>query len=212
MSGKNEDLSNERGDEVVDKTSEGISVSSTKPGETEIVGDFGEALQGRLDKMEDRQLKLDRNTDEISKDVTNLNQKIEERDRHTIETIGIFVALFTFISIEFQLFRSLTSVAAVFGLTLVIFGALLAFVLLLKNFQGKQAWIWAFPVVSMMVGGYFFWTGQQNDIIPEIIEKEVQKRFQTIDVNMNDIEEKLMELTSTDLTKFPAKMKTKWKR
>ncbi|HUW22119.1 MAG TPA: hypothetical protein VMW41_05660 [Candidatus Bathyarchaeia archaeon] len=44
--------------------------------------------------------------DDIEKKLVTLQEKIDEAKRTNIETIAIFVALFTFVSIEFQLTRS----------------------------------------------------------------------------------------------------------
>jgi len=60
-----------------------------------------------------------------------LENKIDDSKLKIIETLGIFVALFTFISIEFQVFRSYESAMAIAGLTLVILGSLTFFVTIL---------------------------------------------------------------------------------
>ncbi len=67
-----------------------------------------------------------------SKDIKDeLEHKIEGSKLKVVETLGIFVALFTFISIEFQVFRSYENTIAISGLTLIILGSLTFFVIIL---------------------------------------------------------------------------------
>jgi len=58
-------------------------------------------------------------------------EKIENKQIRTIETLAIFVALFTFISVEFQLFKYYQSPQAISGLTLIFLGSLLTFLTVL---------------------------------------------------------------------------------
>jgi hypothetical protein len=51
------------------------------------------------------------------------DRKIENSKLTIIETLGIFVALFTFVSIEFQVFRMYRDPQAISGLTLVLLGS-----------------------------------------------------------------------------------------
>lgn len=58
-------------------------------------------------------------------------EKLENKQINIIETIGLFIALFTFISTEFQAFKIYQELQAIAGLTLIMLGALLAFVIFL---------------------------------------------------------------------------------
>jgi uncharacterized membrane protein len=62
-----------------------------------------------------------------------LEGKIESSKIKVIETLGIFVALFTFISTEFQVFKIYQNPVTIVGLTLIILGSLLIFVTVLDT-------------------------------------------------------------------------------
>lgn len=61
------------------------------------------------------------------------DSKIENQKLTIIETLGIFVALFTFISIDFQVFKSYRNPFAISGLTLILLGSV-AFIISVFDF------------------------------------------------------------------------------
>jgi len=69
--------------------------------------------------------------DEMKKEINSSRLKV-------IETLGIFAALFTFISIEFQTFRIYKNPASIGGLTLILLGSLLFFVITLDYILNKE--------------------------------------------------------------------------
>ena len=87
--------------------------------------------------------------DKIKKEVQNLNKSIKESKENikkmegdfndklensrikTVETLGIFVALFTFVSVEFQMFRIFHRADSIGGLTSILLGSLISFLLVL---------------------------------------------------------------------------------
>ncbi len=54
--------------------------------------------------------------------------KFDDKQISIIETLAIFIALFTFVSVDFQVFRIYQDPKAVAGLTLILLGSMLAFV------------------------------------------------------------------------------------
>ena len=66
-----------------------------------------------------------------------LESKIEDSKLKIIETLGIFVALFTFISVETQILRSEVSLLAATGFSLIILGGLFLFLIILLS-QGLR--------------------------------------------------------------------------
>ena len=66
-----------------------------------------------------------------------LSNKIDDSKLKTIETLGIFVALFTFVSVEFQVFRMLDNPQSIAGLTLILLGSLLTFITVLDSVLSK---------------------------------------------------------------------------
>lgn len=82
-------------------------------------------LSNRVGEVEGRLNKLSQDSEQELKKVREENKADTEQTRISfIETIGIFVALFTFISIEFQVFRVYSHWMAVVGLTLVLLGSI----------------------------------------------------------------------------------------
>ncbi|MCK4891395.1 MAG: hypothetical protein KAS78_01885 [Candidatus Pacebacteria bacterium] len=78
------------------------------------------------------------NTEKIIRETKDeLRDKIDDSKLKTIETLGIFVALFTFVSIEFQVFRTLDNAQSVAGLTLILLGSLLTFITVLDSVLSK---------------------------------------------------------------------------
>lgn len=70
--------------------------------------------------------------------IEKINNRIENQKLTIIETIGIFVALFTFISIDFQVFKSYRNPFAISGLSLILLGSI-SFLLILFDFYVLQA-------------------------------------------------------------------------
>lgn len=73
----------------------------------------------------------------IQERITKMENRTEEIRINVINSLGIFVALFTFVSVEFQLFQSLTSFTQYISLTLILSGVLMFFVLFL-DFIGQR--------------------------------------------------------------------------
>jgi uncharacterized membrane-anchored protein len=67
-----------------------------------------------------------------------LEQKIEDSKLSVIETLGLFVALFTFISIDVQILKSDLNLLALAGFVLVTLGALSFFVICLNLLVTKS--------------------------------------------------------------------------
>jgi len=92
-----------------------------------------------------------------------LKEEIEKSKLKIIETLGIFVALFTFISVEFQTFRIYQDPKEISGLTLILLGALLFFILIFDLILNKEninpLVIIFMPVaVFMMIAGLFLFS------------------------------------------------------
>lgn len=72
--------------------------------------------------------------EEVNELKKELEDKIENSKLTIIETLGIFIALFTFISIDFQVFRSYRTPQAISGLLLIFFGAIFLFIIIFDFF------------------------------------------------------------------------------
>lgn len=114
-----------------------------------------------------------------------LETKIDDSKLTIVETLGIFVALFTFVSIEFQIFRSFSSWYAGASLTLIILGALTFFVLLLTTLLNKKRIkdLWYFAAFSFIciVGGVVLLGSSTKIDSNYILKTEISKSFYTRD-------------------------------
>lgn len=104
-----------------------VTVAPTQPPELseEISGEQSEAeIRSQLYLYQQRVLGLEQKLSDTDK-------KIEQSKDKNIETLGLFVALFTFISVEFSLFRTITDFSAAVSISFIAAGLLIFFVLIL---------------------------------------------------------------------------------
>lgn len=113
------------------------------------IGEIDEKIKKQEDKVDKFEGKMEKTTKEIEDKFNDkienttketeekLNNKIDDSKLKTIETLGIFVALFTFVSIEFQVFRMFDDPQSVAGLTLILLGSLLTFITVLDSVLSK---------------------------------------------------------------------------
>lgn len=81
---------------------------------------------------------LDALFDYYEKKFEKQDSKIENQKLTIIETLGIFVALFTFISVDFQVFKSYRNPYAIGGLSLILLGSI-SFLLVIFDFYILEA-------------------------------------------------------------------------
>ena len=126
---------------VAENKSRRDSASSTE-GEQE----NQEEIIKKLELLSNYQRDLTKTKEAIEKDtigpiqerVTKMENRIEEIRINVINSLGVFIALFTFISVEFQLFQSLTSFTQYLSLTLILSGVFMFFVLFLDFVSQKN--------------------------------------------------------------------------
>lgn len=99
---------------------------------------------------------LQKSNEEILK---SFSKKLDDVQGKGIETLAIFVALFTFVSVDIQVFKTSVSTLSAMGFTLVMLGALLLFVtvlLYLFDEEEKKKWtlflFFGASVVLIVVG------------------------------------------------------------
>lgn len=113
--------------------------AKNQPESTSITVDILEALEDRLDKQE---------------------AKIERDQTRSTEVLGIFVALFTFISINVQIFSRLTDLASAMWFMLVMGGVMVVLLLVLETILGRKSWgkfcaLAALAIIQIVLGLYF---------------------------------------------------------
>jgi hypothetical protein len=92
---------------------------------------------------------------EFEKNKDQLENKIENSKIKIIETLGIFVALFTFISTEFQVFKIYQSPITIAGLTLIILGSLLVFITILDITLASNFSLYKTKKISGSIAPFF---------------------------------------------------------
>ncbi len=133
----------------IDSQTTSIPTQPPLPSE-EITSEQGEAeIRSQLYIYQQEVVKLDAKISET-------NKKIEQSRDKNIEALGLFVALFTFISIEFSLFREITNFSAAVSITLIAAALLLLFVLslhliIISSGNNSSWWIRAFYISLFLV-------------------------------------------------------------
>lgn len=172
-----------------------------------------------LKKLQDDFTKLKQKTEvdlkkykrEIEDNKHNLEDKIENGRLSTIESLGIFVALFTFISIEFQVFRSYRNPFAISGLTLIFIGSIFLFLVVLdyliiqvrgnesdKARKSKKGKLWyVLPPLSVVLissGMFLYWQSPNEDLE----DKQTLIKNQVYNLVKDDIKQQNTELLETN--------------
>lgn len=104
---------------------------------------------------------------DAGKRIEALKAKTEEIDKEykkqsnlNIEILAIFVALFTFVSVEFQIFRSFVSWESGASLSLLLLGSLSFFVILIDFIlRDRKTWfllLFFVPISMLAIGIYYF--------------------------------------------------------
>ena len=117
----------------------------------------------------------------LEEKISELDEKIHDSNLKIIETLGIFVALFTFVSVEFQIFRSFSSWYAGASLSLILLGALTFFSLLILLLLQKKKpsyfrYLLFFPMFCLVIGIVFLKYSVLSDS-NYLLKEEVNKKF-----------------------------------
>jgi hypothetical protein len=99
-------------------------------------------------KTQTKKLKsLKNNQKKVVKD---FKDDLDKQRFDSIEILAIFTSLFTFISVEFQIFRSFESWQAGASLSLILIGGLTLFIWMFNFFFGNKKTVW-FIILSMLL-------------------------------------------------------------
>lgn len=151
---KNDQLALTRFREIDDRLDDAQHESQKTLSRVEGLGKTSENLQANVERIEEKANKLD---DQLRGD------KLQ-----SIQILAVFVALFTFVSVEFQLFSTMQDSQAVLALTLILLGSLLFFVSVIMRSigaiqtsanSGGWSWLWRWGIVLIslllvLVGSY----------------------------------------------------------
>jgi hypothetical protein len=152
--------------------------------------DLNKKVNEDIKKLED---KIIESNEEIKKSEYNFNNKIESSRIKIIETLGIFVALFTFVSVEFQMFRIFHRADSVGGLTLILLGSLISFLLILDfvinssdNIKTKFYPMIIFSAGLIGVGVYIFISSPQEKLSIDN-EVRIENQGSSMQINGNSL-------------------------
>lgn len=137
-----------------------------------------------------------------------ISQKVEGITLKIIQTLGIFVALFTFVSVDIQIFKSSTSLLSATGLSFIILGSLLSFICALfisTNYkegfykQNKKLIIGILVFIIVLIGGGVFavYYDDKDRVTSEEL-KNNNKNFYTKEETEKFLELKTQEIDKKD--------------
>ncbi len=134
----------------------------------------GQKLDASKTKKDEWQLWVENKMKDLNKDQREVNKKIKELNRDKISFItvsGIFVAIFTFISIEIQILRYICDFYKIVGFTFIFAGILILFISLLDyvarswvgntmNNQKRVSMVLGVAIILIVLG--LFEVGKSN--------------------------------------------------
>lgn len=167
----------------------------------ETIGFILEKLRRNEIQVEDLKKEINILRRQDKKRMNNLkehDQKIEEQKKElkeqktdSIQYLGLFVAIFTAISIDIQLLKFAQNVWSVAGLMIMVNTAPLFFFWLIRSFTKEYTWkdILKFILVFIalfLIGGTFLYFGTISGYPNTIIEKTKTEKIRTVDSNINE--------------------------
>ncbi len=153
--------------------------------------------------------RLQKDVEELERGVGDLKAREESSTQYLITILGVFVAIFSFISVEFQIFRSFSSWRAALALSLILLGSLLSFVVLLKssimgrvrNMSWLDALFFIFAIGFIAVGVYFFDGERVDNGFMSADERNVREDFadrdQELQKNITDLQFQMKDMENS---------------
>lgn len=139
--------------------------------------------------MIEKQTEIVKNHESLRDEVKKFEQEVGSDKIRAIEIIGIFIALFTFASLEISILQEVDSGWKLFSLSFIVFSGLLFFAWLIfliaekwlnkdrpKQINPKEYLFPIFAISLLIIGGMLWWfssseqaiTSQQKDISTKI--------------------------------------------
>jgi hypothetical protein len=128
---------------------------STSKGLRGTTGGEKDMFQLKLRWMESRIRTISKDLGEVTSGLFQAKQDIKNIQIPIIEALGIFVALFTFVSVNIQIFSRITSINNAFIFVVLMFLCLCGFVYILHLFLTDQKCAWRFFLVMLTLGSTF---------------------------------------------------------
>jgi hypothetical protein len=110
--------------------------------------------KSKLDEIEKQTKKYSEEIEKVKAEITKTKNELSYIQTKSIETIGIFVALFTFISVNIQFFNNASNLlsAAFFSMIIAAITGImiLVFLLVISPYNGKKEWKIKFLMLSIL--------------------------------------------------------------
>ncbi len=144
-------------------------------------GEFQKKYDEDTKRYQDNFKKLEKNT---AKKINNLQDEIRSIQIKSVEMLGVFVALFTFVSLDFSILKSSVNLGVSVSLILVAGGLLLTFLLLMQymlfekiesHFFSRTSLIW-FIIISLLTTGIYFLKISLENYSPQEQERSEEGR------------------------------------
>lgn len=138
--------------------------------------------------------------------VQDLEKSINQQKINFIEIIGVFVGIFTFISVEIQILKYANSILSIAGLSLIFYSGLLLFLYTIYYYVHKiklnhlkltlrEKWIFGICIGMATLGIVFVWAGDYRN--PAVVKNSPD--FLELD-NMNRILEQRIIMLENDVS------------
>lgn len=127
-------------------------------------------------------------TEDIEEIKNNIKVNVEKPQIKLVEVLGFFVGIFTFVSVEFQVLRNVTSILSATGLTLILLGGIVTMMMLIgcwvRDYGFSKKWLaFVLPVLLCAGGVLLVWH-----------EEESPKSIQNLQAQMDELAKQNMKL------------------
>lgn len=151
--------------------------------------------------------KIDKNISKINEEIENNKNEIKRIKVDFIAVMGVFVSIFTFISIEIQILKYVCDFFRIAGFSLIIFGSLAGFMILLYSIFGqrKNQWrLWFLCFIPFLLGIVigsgsvpFFKRVDNSCIISSEDFSKFEKRLEKLETPVKIEQENIKETSTT---------------
>ncbi len=120
---------------------------------------------------------FEKNILELREKIDNLNKELHIESLRIIEILAFFIALFTFVSVDIQVFKSDITWYAAAGFTLIMLGALTLFLIFLSKIINNEKpvsyfWTLFFASILFILSGIYFIDLDKNTIKKNYYSKD----------------------------------------
>lgn len=163
-----------------------------------------EALSSLSRDLIDKQTEIVKNHESLKDEVKNFKQDVGSDKIRAIEIIGIFIALFTFSSLEISILQKVDSGWKLFSLSFIVFSGLLFFAWLIfliaekwlnkdrnKQTAPKEYLFPLFAILLLILGGVLWWFSSSEKEITDH-QKDTNTKIDLIQNKIESIELKII--------------------